>query len=198
MLKAFNSICGFIRFAILLLIAVWGFKVLMTIHREFDSAIPEYQTVHYAKPEYRPQLDTVIKWIEKITQEQVDPIIVYDTVYYDEPSYKHLIRSIRSDGRQFTIQTQICGTVIGREHIYPYMRRYQIVATSTGLNVIWYKDFFRWTGLSLAVRGGRKSADEVWCGLVKSGLEYVLWRVRGEMYISTDGSVGFIVEKRLW
>jgi len=194
MIKAFSNLYGFIRFALMLIIALWVFKVIMIIHKQFDSAIPEYTTQHFYKPEYRPEPDTKIRGLERITQEKVEPIVVYDTVYYDS-SYTSMMRSVKADGKHITIQTQFCGDTTGSEWIYPYVKRFQVVVLGNKLDFTHDKDFFRWTGLSFGWIWGQEAAGK---GLITSGIEYVPWRVQGVVYIATDGEIGFIVGKKLW
>lgn len=194
MYKAFQNMWGFIRFALMILVALWVFKAVMLVHKRFDGAIPEYTTRHFHKPEYRADPDIEIRWLERIVQRKVEPIIVYDTVFYDS-DWEHLIRLVKSDGKTIQVQTQLCGTPMGQDHTYPYMRRYQIVPTPTGIHMTEYKDYFMWTGLSVALRYDAFSRSEV---LVKSGISYVPWRIKGQIYITTNGGTGIELEKRFW
>ena len=195
--RAFQNMWGFIRFALMILVALWVFRAIMVVHKRFDSAIPKYTTRHFHKPEYRADPDTVIKWLERIVQRKVEPIVVYDTVYYDS-DWEHLIRLVKSDGKRITIETQLCGIPMGQEHIHPYVRRFQIVPTPTGLDVIHYRDYFRWMGLLGVVRWGLNDRHSGLEGCIKSGIEYVPWRLEGQIYITTNGGTGIELEKRFW
>ena len=197
MVKAFDSFCGFVRFALMVIIVIFIFRAIMVVHKRFDSAIPRYTTKHFHKPQYRADPDTVIKWLERIVQGKVEPVVVYDTVFYDS-EWEHLIRTIRSNGKTIQVQTQLCGTPMGQDHIYPYMRRYQIVPTPTGLDVIHYRDYFRWMGLLGVVRWGLNDRHNDLGWEIKSGIEYVPWRLEGQIYITTNGGAGIELEKRFW
>lgn len=111
---------------------------------------PAYETVFITDTLEVPKPDTVIKWLEKITQVPMKPETVYNYVTYQKPLY-HTMRLVRSDGKHIEIQTQYGQTPTGQRFIYPYCRKWQAVPTETSINFIRYRDIdlFTWQKLIL-------------------------------------------------
>lgn len=192
--KLFGNIAGLIRLIFFVLILIWCFKALNTLVQRLDSSIPQYTTQHIRKPQYRPEPDTKVKGIEHLTQQEVNPIIVHDSIYYDEPGYEHMIRSIKAHGKYITVQTQYCGVNAGMEYVYPHVSDFQIAALDDDLHFTMYKNYFDWTGLSGELYLSR--TENV--GVLKTGIEYIPLRLKADIFISTQKSVGIKLEKRFW
>lgn len=137
LLKFANTIRAIFGYILFVIVAL---AVLKLIHL-YDNKPPVIEYVY--KPQHRPEPDTVVKWLERIKEVKVDPIIIYDTVYYDV-SKKHLIKTVNANGNEIIVQTQYCGESFGKELIYPYTERFQLVAGKNKPHFTKYKDYWDW------------------------------------------------------
>lgn len=141
MLKFANTIRAVFGYILIIIVCVAVVKLIGYFENLYKNkpVITEY--IH--KPQHRPEPDTVIRWLEKIKEVKVVPETVYDTVYY-EISKNHLIKTIDANGNKIIVQTQYCGEKRGKEFIYPYWERFQLVAGEDQPHFTGKKDYWDW------------------------------------------------------
>jgi len=205
--RVFGNIASFARFVILVAIFISIFRFVQWSSSLFDKT-QTYTTQYLYEPQYRLPPDTVIKFIEHITQVEVPPLIIYDTIKYDSPPIKHMIRNLKADGKLIKIQTQYCNTTLGKEFIFPYTPYFQATPTDNNVKMIKYKNYFDFTGLNIEYRlkCGLNGSHEV---LAKTGIQVVplglktscgasMSTIGGVSGNEIDFNIVFMVEKRIW
>jgi len=147
-----SVIADYLRLAFIIILIG---AVLIYIRKQSSNLLnlfsgPAYETVFITDTLEAPKPDTVIKWLEKITQVPMKPETVYKYITYSEPLY-HTMRMVKSDGKHIEIQTQYGQTPTGQRFIYPYCRKWQAVPSKTSINFIRYRDIdlFTWQKLIL-------------------------------------------------
>lgn len=148
MLTRLSQFANTIRAAFGLILLIIGCIVIVKLIKYFENLYEHKPIVteHIYKPVTRPEPDTIIKWLERIKEVKVEPEIVYDTVYY-EVSRNHLIKTVDANGNKILVQTQYCGEKRGKEFIYPYTERFQLVAGENQPHFTEHKDYLDWDKL---------------------------------------------------
>jgi len=143
--ELFGSIAGIIRLLILGLIFFFCFQLLIKVGKIFDLSIPrqDYQTVFRKDTLIVSPPDTVVRWLERITQVPMKPETIYQYVEYSYiPTI--MVNQINSDGKHINIFTQECQTTHGQKLSYPWVKKWQFVPPQ---NFIAYKEYFHWDKL---------------------------------------------------
>ncbi len=136
-----RAVFGYILIAIVCIAVIKLIKYFDNLY-ENKPIVTEY----IYKPVTRPEPDTVIRWLERIKEVKVEPETVYDTVYY-EVSRNHLIKTVDANGNKIIVQTQYCEEKRGKEFIYPYTERFQLVAGEDQPHFTKHKDYWDWDKL---------------------------------------------------
>lgn len=143
--ELFGNIAGLFRIIVLgfIIFVCWGaIKRAVGI---FDFSIPrqDYQTV-FRRDTIIPALpDTVIRWLERITQVPMKPETIYQYVEYSYiPTI--MVNQIKSDGKHIKIFTQECQTTFGMKLVYPWVRKWQFVPPQS---FIACREYFHWDKL---------------------------------------------------
>jgi len=143
-LKFANTIRAVFGYIIIVVVCIAVIKLIKYFEILYENK--PIVTEHISKSQTRPEPDTVIKWLEKIKEVKVEPEIIYDTIYY-EVSKNHLIKTVDANGNKIIVQTQYCGEKRGKEFIYPYTERFQLVAGDNKPHFIKHKDYWDWDKL---------------------------------------------------
>ena len=170
------------------------FLMFRWVNRQLNDNIPNmnYQTVFLKDTISIRKPDTKIRWLEKIKQIEAKPETVKVVEYiYDTPD--ELVNFIKADGKNIKIRTQKCGSVFGKELIYPYYKYFQFVPTEIP-SMTYYRDFWDWDRLFISVSYNFLEETEIKLG---SSLEFNPLAIKIQPYISNKGT-GIEIRKKLW
>lgn len=150
---------------IVILIGIIAVMLWLPLHllnelKDFINIDRDYETIVKYEPQERAKPDTVIRWFERIMQEEVEPIIRYDTVLYALPEDIPLINFIKSNSRRLIVRTQR-DTLTSIEYVYPYTDRFQIIPQREGLSFISYRDWLTWNKLFISLSSDFQHVSEM-------------------------------------
>jgi len=144
----FGNIAGIARMLILGLIFFACFQILNRFVKMFGMSIPrqDYETVFRKDTLIASTPETVIRWLERITQVSMKPETVYQYVEYSYiPTI--MVNQIKSDGKHIRIFTQECQTIHGQILSYPWVKKWQFVPPQS---FIAYREYFHWDRLIIS------------------------------------------------
>lgn len=146
--ELFGNMAGLFRIIALGFIIFVCWEAIRRAVGIFDFSIPrqDYETVFIKDTTTVSLPDTVIRWLERITQVPMKPETVYQYVEYPSiPSI--MVNQIESDGKHIKIYTQKCGFIFGTKLVYPWVKKWQFVPPQS---FIAYREYFHWDKLIIS------------------------------------------------